>query len=361
MFFTSLNLFNFKNYASRAFRFDKRIVGVCGSNGRGKTNLLDALYYLCFTKSYFNRTDQTNILFGSEGFRLEGTVSTPLENDVKITCVCRSNSKKEFLLDGISYTKFSAHIGKFPVVFIAPDDISLINGASAERRKFLDTVISQNDPEYLNSLITYSKLLSQRNGLFKYEAGRSRRDDILLASIDERLIRTGSEIHRKRKVFCTHFFPLIQRLYGFISDTGEDVTITYESQLHDKEFAMLLKEFSEKDRLSQRTNTGVHRDDILFNLADNPFRSVASQGQKKSLLFACKLAEFEFLKAEKKEPPVLLLDDVFEKLDEERVRNLLKYIIGKNDGQVFITDTHEDRLRETISGYTSDFQIIRLD
>lgn len=361
MFFHQIILTGFKNYTSKTFHFDKRIIGICGLNGKGKTNLLDAINYLCFTKSYFTRSDQMNISFGGEGFRLKGIIQNGNNSEETITCIYRANGKKEILLNNIPYEKFSQHIGKFPGVFIAPDDIALVANGSDERRKFLDTMICQIDENYLQNLITYNKLLAQRNALLKLEVQKRKRDDTLLDAIDERMIIAGKAVHHKRKDFTEKLFPLIQNFYDFISGSSEIIDISYNSQMNELNFEELFLTTREKDRFTLRTNAGIHKDDIEFRLLSNLFKQIASQGQKKSLLFACKLAEFEILKQEKGFPPLLLLDDVFEKLDEKRVRNLLKFIIEQNEGQVFITDTNAERLQEAVSEFHRELQIIRLE
>lgn len=361
LLFHEIILTGFKNYASERYLFEKRVIGICGLNGKGKTNLLDALNYLCFTRSYFTRSDQMNVHFGADGFRLEGHLQNGAGQQKVITCIYRGAAKKEFLLDGIPYEKFSQHIGRFPCVFIAPDDIALITGGSEERRKFLDTLICQVDEDYLQYLISYNKVLAQRNSLLKYEAQRNRRDDLLLHSLDEQLIPAGHYIFQKRKQFSEQMFPMISRFYDQISGKAESIDLLYDSQLNEAQFSHLLKEALEKDRYTQRTNAGIHKDEISFVLHNNPFRQIASQGQRKSLLFACKLAEFQVLKQQKGFTPVLLLDDVFEKLDEKRVQNLLQFIIAENEGQVFITDTNAERLQAGIAGYDHELQIIHLD
>lgn len=360
MLFKEIILTQFKNYTFNTFKFDKRIVGICGPNGKGKTNLLDAIYYLCFTKSYFSRSDQLNIQFDKDGFRLESKVHLSDDTDQKILCIYKGN-KKEFSLNGVSYEKFSGHIGKFPAVFIAPDDISLINNSSDERRRFLDMLISQIDSEYLQNLILYNKLLAQRNGLLKYEAIHKTRDSVLLSSIDERMIPAGTKIFHKRRNFCQSLFPKIHELYQTISGTDEAIAIEYKSSLIEQDFAALLKNTLYSDRQARRTNEGIHKDDIVFSLKDNPFKKIASQGQKKSLLFACKLAEFNIIKREKGFAPLLLLDDIFEKLDEQRVHNLLRFIIEENEGQVFITDTHRQRLSDVLKQFSDNLQLLTLD
>jgi DNA replication and repair protein RecF len=359
--FTKIALTGYKNYYSKTFHFTERIIGICGLNGKGKTNLLDAINYLCFTKSYFSKSDILNVRFGAEGFRLEGELQNEKDNDVqKIVCIYRSSLKKEFYLNGVAYEKFSQHIGKFPCVMIAPDDIEMITGRSEERRKFIDTLISQVDAEYLQQLIVYNKVLLQRNSFLKNEASKNTFDTGLLEVLDQQLVPPANYIHKIRKEFSKNLFPLIRNFYKSISGNNEVVTLEYNSQLNENNFAQLLISSRQKDRLLQRTNTGIHKDDLTFLLNENIFKTIASQGQRKSLLFACKLAEFEILKKIKGFSPLLLLDDVFEKLDENRMKNLLEYVCKTNNGQVFITDTHLDRLQTALSQFGDDVQIIEL-
>ena len=363
MVFTKIALTGYKNYQSQNFYFSERIVGICGLNGRGKTNLLDAVNYLCFTKSYFSKSDVLNVHFGAEGFRLEGELQNEMstEEGQKIICVYRASLKKDFYLNDIPYEKFSHHIGKFPCVLIAPDDIGMITGGSEERRKFLDTLISQVDAEYLQQLILYNRILAQRNSYLKNEFVKNTFDTGLIEVLDQQLLGPGNYIYKIRSSFSKRLLPLVQGFYQSISGNAEIVTLEYNSQLNENNLAELLIASRQKDRLLQRTNVGVHKDNVSFLLNKNIFKSVASQGQRKSLLFACKLAEFEILKKVKGFPPFLLLDDVFEKLDENRMKNLLEYVCQKNDGQVFITDTHRERLEIALSQFGNEVQIIELE
>src|SRR6185312_6418640 len=362
MFFKKITLTGYKNYQLKTFDFSKRIIGICGLNGKGKTNLLDAINYLCFTKSYFSKSEAINVCFGEEGFRLEGEILNENEENKteKVVCIYRASQKKEFYLDDIAYEKFSHHIGKFPCVLIAPDDIGMITGGSEERRKFIDTLISQVDGEYLQQLIIYNKLLAQRNGFLKNGALRSTFNFTLLDTFDQQIIPAAGYIHKTRRQFSEKLFPLIQQFYKNISANNEVVTIEYNSLLNENNFGDLLIASRQKDRLTQRTNAGIHRDDLIFLLQDNVFKTIASQGQRKSLLFACKLAEFEILKKVKAFAPFLLLDDVFEKLDEKRIQNLLEYVCKENNGQVFIKDTHADRLEKSLAEFGNEIQIIAL-
>ncbi|MEO6219479.1 MAG: DNA replication and repair protein RecF [Ginsengibacter sp.] len=364
MGFTKVVLTGYKNYQSQTFHFTHRIVAICGLNGKGKTNLLDAINYLCFTKSYFSKSDLANVYFGAEGFRLEGELANNNQEAAKrnkIVCIYRSLLKKEFFLDEVAYVKFSHHIGKFPCVMIAPDDIEMITGGSEERRKFLDTLISQVDSEYLQQLITYNKVILQRNSFLKNEIAQSTFDTQLLEALDAQLMAPADYIFKTRQKFTKELIPLIRKFYREISGNSEVVSIEYCSQLKDADLQSLLKSSRQKDIITQRTNTGVHKDDVSFLLNENTFKATGSQGQRKSLLFACKLAEFEILFSTNKMPPLLLLDDVFEKLDEQRMKNLLEYVCKKNDGQVFITDTHRERLEAALSEFENQVQIIQLN
>ena len=385
MFFISkISLTQFKNYSFSAFNFTERVVGICGLNGKGKTNLLDAAYYCCFTKSYFTKIDGLNMQFGSDGFRIEantmpkppppalsdsrreggtehgGDKSEDVQKLNEIVCIFRGIGKKEILLNGVAYTKLSEHIGKFPAVMIAPDDIGLITGGSEERRRFMDTVLSQMDATYLQQLVIYNKVLQQRNSLLKQFAVEGKTNWPLLEVLDEQLIAPGDIIYGKRKIFAAALIPLVQKFYHRIADNDEEITLQYESGLNESSFHELLNHCRQKDFLLQRSNAGIHKDDIVFQLNGQPFKTTASQGQRKSLLFALKLAEFELLKTNKGFAPLLLLDDVFEKLDDNRMQQLLLWVCNENEGQVFITDTHKERLQEAFEKLNTAYQIIEL-
>ncbi len=374
LFFSKISLTQFKNYQYASFDFTKRVVGICGLNGKGKTNLLDAAYYCCFTKSYFTKADALNMQFDSDGFRIEAApsispaswrggngeeISDEVKKTDEIVCIFR-NGKKEILFNGIVYTKLSEHIGKFPAVMIAPDDIGLITGGSEERRRFMDTVLSQVDAEYLQQLMIYNKVLLQRNSLLKRFAEQGKTDWPLLEVLDEQLIAPGNFIYKKRKEFTEELIPLVQKFYHRIADNDETISLQYDSRLNDSRFHELLNSYRQKDFLLQRSNAGIHKDDIVFQLNGQVFKTTASQGQRKSLLFALKLAEFELLKQNKGFAPLLLLDDVFEKLDDNRMQQLLHWVCNENTGQVFITDTHRDRLEQAFEKLETPYQIIEL-
>ena len=350
---------HFKNYGISSFEFSKKIVGISGLNGIGKTNLLDAIYYCCFTKSYFTGSDLLNTNFEKDGFRLEGNFDNNNASQ-NIICINRNSTKKEFLLNDVQYEKLSKHIGLLPAVIIAPDDVEIIIGGSEGRRRYIDTVICQLDGEYLQQLIIYNKVLLQRNSLLKRFAEQGRTDLILLDIINTQLINPGVIIFKKREEFTQKLIPLIENFYKKIADNSESVHFSYRSKLQEDEFAEILKRTFEKDKIIQRTSEGIHKDDINFTLNGQPFKSIASQGQRKSLLFALKLAQYQLLKNYKSFSPILLLDDVFEKLDEKRMERLLQWVCNENDGQVFITDTHKSRLENIFEKLQIDGQLIDL-
>jgi DNA replication and repair protein RecF len=358
-FINKISLTQFKNYQLTNFYFTERVIGICGLNGKGKTNLLDAIYYCCFTKSYFTKIDGLNAQFDTDGFRIEAGIKKAEKTD-EIVCIFRGAGKKEILLNGTAYSKLSEHIGKFPAAMIAPDDVSLITDGSEERRRFMDTVLSQMDATYLQQLVIYNRVLLQRNSMLKSFAEQGKTDWKLLEVLDEQLIKPGEFIFAKRKIFTEALIPLVQKFYHRIADNNETITLQYDSRLNDDSFYDLLNNYRQKDFLSQRSNAGIHKDDILFQLNGQVFKTTASQGQRKSLLFALKLAEFELLKVNKGFAPLLLLDDVFEKLDDNRMQQLLHYVCNENEGQVFITDTHKERLQEAFGKLNTAYQIIEL-
>ncbi len=359
LFLKSIALTQFKNYSHQRFSFDAPIVAITGANGIGKTNLLDAIHYLCFTKSYFNSVDANNVQHGVAGFRVEGLLNDGGQ-DVPVNIVLRETGKKEISCNGAAYEKFSQHIGKYPCVVIAPDDVELIIGGSEERRKFLDTLLSQMDAAYLQQLISYTKVMQQRNSFLKSCAQTQTRNNALLDVLDEQLLTAGNAIHTQRKNFLPEFNEQVIRFYQTIAGKAEPVSVTYESQLLQQSFDQLLSQNREKDYMLQRTSTGIHKDDLLFELNGEPFKQTASQGQRKSLLFSLKLAEAEELKQHKGFAPLLLLDDVFDKLDDSRMHNLLDYVCTQFGGQVFLTDPHPNRITTAFEALGKKVQLIEL-
>ncbi|MGJ7031565.1 DNA replication/repair protein RecF [Niabella hirudinis] len=355
----SISLLQFKNYTNRSFLFPKKVVAICGKNGVGKTNILDAIHYLCFTKSYFSSSDAANVQQGAKGFRVDGSFEQNGQTE-SAACILRETGKKEFTINGAPYEKFSQHIGRYPCVIIAPDDAVLITGGSEERRGFIDALIAQLDAEYLKQLILYNKVLQQRNSFLKAAAEQGRMDESLLAVLDAQLIPAGNFIFNKRRDTLVAFLPKVKRMYTDIAQREEALSLFYESRLLEAGFEELLRASRQKDLALQRTTTGIHRDDITLQLGNQPFKNMASQGQRKSLLFALKLTELDVLTTEKKFTPLLLLDDVFEKLDEDRISNLLKQVCIEKNGQVFITDTNKERILQHMQAIGADIHLVEL-
>ncbi len=306
------------------------------------------------------------MLSGAQGFRIAGQL-TPGEpvtpsatNAAELICILRETGKKELLLNGEPYEKFADHIGKFPCVFIAPDDVQIITGGSEERRRFTDALLCQQDAWYLQHLMSYNKVLQQRNGYVKTLGNTRTADHQLLDVYDKQLVTHGNYVFEQRQLLLRKLVPLVQSFYVAIAGTDEQVNLAYESSLQQQTFSELLQQYRDKDLQLQRTTQGIHRDDLSLTLRDHPFKSIASQGQRKSLLFALKLAEFEILKENKGYPPFLLLDDVFEKLDEQRMHNLITHVCVQNKGQVFITDTHKERLQTALHSLAQPYQIIEI-
>jgi len=293
------------------------------------------------------------------GFRIDATVNKRGHLH-HLVCILRETGKKEFWVNDTVYDKFSEHIGKFPCVMIAPDDVQIITEGSEQRRRFLDALLSQLDHSYLVNLINYNRILQQRNSLLKSFAETRVIDNNLLEVLNEQLGNPGVKIFEKRKSFLQHFIPQAEDFYQRISGDTYQVEIKYESQLQETSFESLLHQLREKDLLFQRTNGGIHKDDLEIFLSGGSFKTIASQGQRKSLLFALKLTEFEVLKTTNGFPPLLLLDDLFEKLDRVRMQNLLKWVCKENNGQIFITDTHRERLEQQLNSLGVVYQLIEL-
>jgi DNA replication and repair protein RecF len=354
-----LSLVQFRNYIQKQFVFTDRIVGIVGPNGTGKTNVLDAVYYLSFTKSYFSRPDAQNVHHAHEGMRVEGIYEMKGDN-IPITCILRESLKKEFYFDQEPYTKLSQHIGKIPCVMIAPDDVQIITGSSEERRKLMDSLLSQMHPEYLKQLIHYNKILIQRNSLLKNAAEVGHLDMVLLETINDQLTVSGNFIFKYRKELIDKYLPEILSLYKNVAGQLDEINIQYHSQLHNSDFTSLLKESFHKDQILQRTSVGIHKDDLVITIQGQPFKQEASQGQRKSLLFAIRLAEWKLIKENKGFSPILLMDDIFEKLDEQRMIQLLHWVSHSTDGQVFITDTHKERVDALLGKHLDSYQLIEL-
>ena len=341
MIIKKLQLVNFKNYGEADLDFSPTINVLIGRNGSGKTNLLDAIYYLSFTKSGFSGSDYQNIRHGENHFFIKGAIQNNGEQR-EIMCCVQTGLKKNFKEDGFEYPKLSDHIGKYPAVLMTPDDVDLIREGSEARRKFFDGIISQIDKNYLENLIQYNHCLKQRNGLLKifFESGVT--DWIALESYDQAIIPLGNAIYNKREAFVSEFLPVFKRFYNFLVDEREVTNISYSSGLHSTSFSDGLSKNKTRDLEQQRTNFGIHRDEFEFTLGNGDMKRLGSQGQQKSFVIALKLAQFEIVRNCKGFSPILLMDDIFDKLDDHRITRLLELI--KNDlGQLFITDARPDR------------------
>lgn len=351
-----ISLIHFRNYQHADFDLNQRVVAVCGPNGSGKTNLLDAIHYLCFTKGYFNKTDALSVKQGLQGFNITGVFEQQGES-CPVSVILRENNRKELWVDKEQVTPFSAHIGRFPLVFIAPDDVVLITGASEERRRIMDTILAQTDKEYLTQLIRYNKCLQDRNRYLK-DLDASSPDELLLDGLDEQLVASGTILLHRRVRFLETFLPMVQDIYGHISAEAEPIVLKALFSTNTDNYLTDLRRNRSRDIYLQRTSVGVHKDDIEIAMMDNPFKQMASQGQKKSLLFAFKLAEFEWLKRFFGFPPILLLDDIFEKLDQQRLLKLLQWVGLENNGQVIMSDTHAGRIKASLQEISLPYQLI---
>jgi len=284
-----------------------------------------------------------------------------LNNEVRTAiCIMRENGKKEFILDDKIYERFSHHVGKFPCIIVAPDDVYIIIGGGESRRRYIDALLCQTDANYLQQLIDYNRTLQQRNSLLRSISEGGRTDNHLLEVYDEQMIRSGIYVYETRKTLLHQLVPMIRQLYNDLAGSIEPIEIEYVSQLSQNDFKELLRQYRSRDISSLRTNAGIHKDDLEVIFHGQLFRNTASQGQRKSLLFALKLAEFELLRVHKGYPPILLLDDVFEKLDEGRMSNLLTEVCVKNRGQVLITDSHRDRITTHFDRLGASYQLVTL-
>ncbi len=360
MHLNSLQLYNFKNFSDKNFDFDKKINCFVGDNGVGKTNLLDAIYFLAFGKSFFNSNIRQIIRFGEEAFSVKGGFEIQ-EKTENILVSYQSDKKKIIKRNNKIYERISDHIGLIPLVLISPYDRDLISEHGEIRRKFVDKIISQSDPGYLSSLIAYQKNLAQRNRLLKYFASNHKFDKDTLSVYDEQLSKYGTYIFHKRKEFIAEFSLFLKKKYEKLSQGKEEVEISYYSELAIKPLQDLLHENIQKDRILQHTSKGIHRDDFLFEINEKPIRKFGSQGQQKTYLIALRLAEFEFLKKQSGKQPILLFDDIFDKLDEHRVEQIIKLVNDETFGQIFISDTHAERTEKLVEQIHQSFKIFKLE
>jgi len=360
MYLEKLSLVNFKNYDQLDLAFSSRINCFVGNNGSGKTNLLDAIHYLSLTKSYFNNIDSQSIMHTKDFFVIQGDY-TRKDLPEKIYCGVKKGKRKTFKRNNKDYSRFSEHVGLLPVVMVSPADSSLITEGSEERRKFMDAVISQYDVTYLDYLIRYNRALVQRNVLLKEFAKKNNFQSSQLEIWDEQLITLGKYIHSVRKQFIKDLVPVFQGHYDTISEKKEKVYLEYSSQLLNNDFAGLLKESLDKDRILQYTTAGIHKDDLTLAIDGYPIKRTGSQGQQKTYLVALKLAKFDFITKINGFSPLMLLDDVFDKFDTDRVKQIIKLVSQDTFGQIFITDTSRERIELVLQGLETDSNVYSVE
>ncbi|MDX5481578.1 MAG: DNA replication/repair protein RecF [Hymenobacteraceae bacterium] len=355
MLLENLSLLFFKNYEEASLTFSEHINCFIGDNGSGKTNLLDAIHYLSITKSAFPGTDAQSIKQGEDFFMVRGRFNLAGDKHT-VQVSLKQGQKKTVTHNKALYEKMSDHIGRFPVVLISPYDTDLIREGSEERRKYFDSLISQLNHTYLEQLIQYNYILKQRNSLLKQFAERNYIDRDYLHILNEQLVPYGEQLAQERQAFLREFIPIFQKHYRHISDSSEEVTLTYKTQLEGDAFGQKLLQAERKDLALQRTTVGPHKDDFVFLMDGNPVKSFGSQGQQKSYVIALKLAHFEVMDQRQHHKPLLLLDDIFDRLDEKRITKLMQMVAAHTFGQIFLTDTHLDRTDKILSGLSESIR-----
>lgn len=359
MFLKRISLLNYKNFSEVTFEIDSKINCFVGKNGIGKTNILDAIYHLANGKSYFNPLAVQNIKHHEEFFVIDGEFEKKNRTE-QILCSLKKGQKKILKRNGKIYEKFSDHIGFIPLVIISPADRDLIIEGSETRRKFIDSVISQLDNSYLQQLIQYQKIISQRNALLKYFALNHVFETDTLSIYNEQLNQLGKAIFEKRKSFLADFIPIFNQYHQDITNSAETVQLVYQSDLFEHDTLTLLEQNLAKDRALQYTSVGVHKDDLSFEIDNFPIKKFGSQGQQKSFLIALKLAQFDFVKKQSGEKPILLFDDIFDKLDEFRVSKIIEMVNNDEFGQLFISDTHPERTENIVKTTHQSYKIFNL-
>lgn len=359
MYIEKISLLNFKNYVELELSFSKQINLLAGLNGSGKTNLLDAIYCLCLTKSFLSSTDQQMIhtqqgFFSALGWFKENSKEFKLQYDF-------DGKKKSFTVDKKTYNKISEHIGKFPAIVLTPHDTDLIRNGAEDRRRFFDTLFSQADPVYLEALIRYTHFIKQRNALLKLASEGALVDRILMDAYDHNLLQSGKIIAEKRAGYIQRLLPIFQEYYTQLSPEHESTTIEYETNVLDADFEKIYKDSYSKDLILQRTNKGVHKDDFKFLIGSEPIKHYGSQGQQKTFVIALKLAQYELLKECTGHIPILLMDDIFDKLDDERIEKLISLVQKYVHGQLFISDARPDRSSNFFQANTKDFRMFIID
>ncbi|MFT6981531.1 MAG: DNA replication and repair protein RecF [Crocinitomicaceae bacterium] len=360
MHLENLHLINFKNYEEAEIQLSDGINCFVGNNGAGKTNILDAVHYLSICKSYMNVIDKQNIRFDQPFFSIQGQWHKDGAK-IAIHCAVKVGSKKVFKRNKKEYEKLADHIGQFPAVMISPYDRDLISEGSELRRRWMDGIISQFDRRYLDSIQKYAKVVAQRNALLKNMAEHRMFDRESIEIWDHQMIELGLDIFEKRKSFLNEFIPVFQKHYDAIGHVDEEVHLVYKSQLSDAPFVDLLKQYEKKDAYTRYSNVGVHRDDLVFQIKGHPVKKFGSQGQQKSFIIALRLAQYEWLKSHLNTQPVLLLDDIFDKLDHTRVERLMKLVSDQFFGQVLVTDTDIERVEKIFSESNLECKVFQVE
>lgn len=355
MYLHRLHLVHFKNYNQQELFLSPQLNCFVGENGMGKTNLLDAIHYLCMCKSHFKLSDRQVVQHGADFFRIEGDFQRAGKQEA-IACTYAPRQRKTLLKNKVPYARLADHIGFLPLIMIAPDDTLLITEGSENRRQFLDVLLVQLNAIYLQQLMTYNKVLQQRNAYLKSCKHPSEVEGALLEVYNQQLLAPAQYIHQQRQQVVQQLSPIFQEYYKVISGDKEQVEISYQSQLKEQTLVELWAESQEKDAWLQRTTKGIHKDDLQLVINAYPVKKFASQGQLKSYLLALKLAQYELLRQEVELPPLLLLDDIFDKLDNKRVEQLLTLLLERDFGQVFLTDTHEHRIARIVESLQADFK-----
>ncbi len=359
MWLKRISILNYKNLEQAELSFSRKMNCIIGKNGMGKTNLLDAVYYLSFCKSATNPIDSQNIRHDQDFFVIQGFYETDTQEPEEVYCGLKRKQKKQFKRNKKEYTRLSDHIGFIPLVLVSPADSLLIAGGSEERRRFMDVVISQFDREYLEALIRYNKALMQRNTLLKSDIEP---EEELMAVWEEMMAAAGTVVYQKRKAFIDEFIPVFQSYYAYISQDREEVSLAYESHAAQGDLLQLIQESRQRDRIMGYSLKGVHKDDLVMQLGEFPIKREGSQGQNKTYLIALKLAQFEFLKRTGSQTtPLVLLDDIFDKLDASRVEQIVKLVAGDNFGQIFITDTNRDHLDKILKKIDGDYKLFEVE
>ena len=359
MYLKKLALTNFKNYELNELEFSPKINCFVGNNGVGKTNILDAIHYLSLTKSFFNSIDSISIRHGEDYFIIQGTFVRDGEEDL-IYCAFQKQKQKLLKRNGKEYQKLSDHIGRYPVVMISPADSALITEGSEDRRRFMNKIISQYSAEYLDSVLRYSKALQQRNKVLKDINLSKNADTDMLSIWDAQLVKYGTFVYNERDVLVNELIPVFQEYYSLISSDRETVRLKYRSHLSEGSFTEHLLNSVAKDRYLEYTTVGIHKDDLLLEMNDFSVKTLGSQGQQKSYLVALKLAKFDYIKHKAGFSPILLLDDIFDKFDSKRVEQIIKLVGNERFGQIFITDTHQNRLQDILSSHRTDYKLFNI-